>query len=76
MNAPLVDSFTGMKEVIAQFIIRQYHNGELYFETPIDINGDMFSQIITELSNKGDIIPIRPNPTSVKELTGTHLLAF
>ena len=70
MNAPLMDSFAGTKEVIVQFIINLYHNGELYFNTPIEINGDRIYNIMG-LSNKREHVPIRLNLALVKELVGT-----
>ena len=72
MNTPLMDIFVGIKEVIVQLIIGWFHNGKLYFATPIEINGNLINQIIG-LSNKGEPIPIGPTPALVKELTGTPL---
>ena len=70
MNAPLIYSFAGTKEIIAQFIISRYHNGKFYFDTPVEITSELIYKI-TELSNKGEPIPIRLNHGLVKEITGT-----
>ena len=35
INAPIMESFVGTKEIIAKFIISRYHNGKFYFEKPI-----------------------------------------
>ena len=51
-------------------IINRFHNGNLYFNTPIKINDNLIIQT-TGLSNKGEPIPIRLNPDLVEELTST-----
>ena len=60
MNAPLMDSFAGTKEIIAQFIISRYHNGKFYFDTPMEINGDLIYNI-TGITNKGNHVPTKLN---------------
>ena len=61
MNTPLLDSFVGLEEIIAQFIVSRYHNGKLYFDTPVNIDGSIIIQI-TVLSNKLDLVPIQKTP--------------
>ena len=41
INAPLMESFGGTKEIIAKFIISRYHNMKFYFDTPVEISGDV-----------------------------------
>ena len=35
INAPLMASFGGTKEIITKFIISRYHNGKFYFDKPV-----------------------------------------
>ena len=35
INAPLMASFSGTKDIITKFIVIQYHNGKFYFDKPI-----------------------------------------
>ena len=72
MNAPLMDNFVGTKYVIAQFIVSRYHNGKLYFDTPMEIT-DYLIYKINGLSNKGEPVPTKLNPCLIKEITGTPL---
>ena len=69
MNAPLMDSFSGTKEIIAQFIISRYHNGKFYFDSHVEITNDLIYRIIG-LSNKGEPVPVKLNMGLVEELTG------
>ena len=70
MNAPLMESFGGMKETIVKFIISWYHNGKFYFDTPVEISVETIYKL-TGLFNKGDPIPVGIKEGLVKKLTGT-----
>ena len=70
-DAPLMASFGGTKEAAVKFIISRYHNGRFYFNQPIDITGDVISNI-TSLSNQGSPVPIGIKDGLVQELTGYH----
>ena len=65
-------SFAGTKETTVKFIISWYHNDRFYFEQPVDIFGEVISQLIG-LSNKGDPVPVGIKEGLVKELTGLTL---
>jgi len=69
-NAPLMASFSGMKEAAVKFIISSYHNGRFYFDQLIDITGDVISKL-TGLSNQGSPVPIGIKDGLVQELTGS-----
>ena len=71
-NAPLMASFTGMKEAAVKFIISRYHNGRFYFDRPIDSTGDVISRL-TGLSNQGSLVPIGIKEGLVQDLTGSPL---
>ena len=70
MNAPLMDSFAGTKDIIAQFSVSRYHNGKFYFNRPVEIFGDIIYRI-TGLLNKGEPVPVRSIPSLVEKLIGT-----
>ena len=70
INALLMASFGGTKETIVKFIIKQYHNGKFYFDTPVEISVETIYKIIG-LSNKGDPIPVGIKEGLFKKLTGT-----
>ena len=70
INAPLMVGFDGMKEIIAKFIISQYHNGNFYFDKPVEIFGEVI-YTITWLSNKGEPVPISSKSSLVEKLTST-----
>ena len=53
VNAPLMASFSGTKEIAVKFIISRYHNGRFHFYQPVDIFGEVISKL-TGLSNTGD----------------------
>ena len=53
MNAPLMASFAGTKDIIAQFIVSRYQNGKFYFDKPVEISSDIIYRL-TGLSNKGE----------------------
>ena len=57
VNAPLMASFGGTKETAVKFIISRYHNGRFYFDWPVDISGEVISQL-TSLSNEGNPVPV------------------
>ena len=57
VNAPLMASFGGTKQTAVKFILSRYHNGQFYFDQPVDISGEVISKL-TRLSNKGDPIPV------------------
>ena len=63
-------SFGGTKETAVQFIISRYHNGQFYFDQPIDISGEVISKL-TGLSNEGNPVPVGIKEGLVKELTGS-----
>ena len=65
-----MESFRGTKEIIAKFIISQYHNGKFYFDKPIEVSGDVI-YILTGLSNKGELVPVGSKPWLVEKLIGT-----
>ena len=65
-------SFGGTKEAAVKFIISRYHNGRFYFDQPIDITGDVISNL-TSLSNQGSPVPIGIKDGLVQELTGSPL---
>ena len=69
-NAPLMASFGGTKEVVVKFIISRYHNGQFYFDEPIDIVREVISKF-TGLSNIGNPIPIGIKEGLVTKLTGS-----
>ena len=69
-NAPLMESFDGIKEAAVKFIISRYHNGRFYFDQPIDITADVISKL-TGLSNQGSPVPIGIKEGLVQELMGT-----
>ena len=69
MNAPLMDNFLVMKEIISQFIVSIYHIGKLYFDIPVEISSDIIYRLI-RLSNKGEPVPVRLNLGLVENLTG------
>ena len=68
LNAPLMVGFLGTKEIIAQFIVSRYHNGKIYFDRPNDISQDIIYRL-TNLSNKGEPIPVKSNLGLNKKLT-------
>ena len=63
-------NFGGTKEAAVKFIIRRYHNGQFYFDEPIDMSRDVISKL-TGLSNKGDPVPVGIKEGLVEELTGS-----
>ena len=69
VNAPLIASFGGTKEIAVKFIISRYHNDQFYFNQSVDIAGEVISKL-TGLSNKGDLVPVGIKEGLVKELTG------
>ena len=71
-NAPLMVSFGGTKEAAVKFIISRYHNDRFYFDQPIDITGDVISNVMG-LSNQGSPVPIGIKDGLVQELTGSSL---
>ena len=70
INAPLMESFIGTKDIIAQFIVSRYHNGKFYFDIPVEISGNIIYRL-TGLSNKGEPVPVRSNPGLVEKPIGT-----
>ena len=70
MNAPLMESFGGMEETIVKFIISRYHNGEFYFDKPIEISSETIYKL-TGLYNKGEHVPVGIKNGLVEKLTGT-----
>ena len=69
VNASLMRSFSGTKETVVKFIISRYHNGQFYFDQPVDIFQEVISKL-TGLSNKGDPVPVGIKEGLVEELTG------
>ena len=61
INAPIMENFIGVKEIIAKFIINRYHNEKFYFKKPIEIFGDVIYKL-TGLSNKGEPVPVGSKP--------------
>ena len=57
MNAPIMTRFGGTKETIVKFIINRYHNGQFYFNTPVEISIETIYRL-TGLSKQGNPIPI------------------
>ena len=41
VNALLMASFGGTKEIVVKFIISWYHNNWFYFDQPVDISGEV-----------------------------------
>ena len=70
INAPLMESFGGMKETIVKFIISRYHNGKFYFNTPVEISAETIHKL-TGLSNKGAPVHVGIKEGLVERLTGT-----
>ena len=69
-NAPLMASFAGTKDIIAQFIVIRYRNGKFYFSRPVKTSCDII-YMLTDLSNKGKPVPVRSNSGLVEKLIGT-----
>ena len=55
LGAPLLDSFDGLKYVIAQYIVSIYQKGKLGFDKPIKINVGLIASI-TDLLNQGPLV--------------------
>ena len=70
MNTSFMASFGGTKETTVKFIIRRYHNGNFYFDIPVEISREVIYKL-TGLSNQGDPIPINIKEGLVERLTGT-----
>ena len=70
LDAPLMASFGGTKENIVKFIISQYHNGNFYFDRPVEISAETIYKL-TGLSNKGDPVPVGIKEGLVEKLRGT-----
>ena len=58
INAPIMASFGGTKETTVKFIISRYHNGRFYFDRPVEISGEVISNLIG-LSNQGELVPVK-----------------
>ena len=69
-NVSLMASFGGTKETTVKFVISRYHNGQFYFNQPVNISEEVISQL-TGLSNKGDPVPVDIKAGLVEELTGS-----
>ena len=70
MNAPLIASFEGTKDIITKLIISRYHNGNFYFDKTVEISDEVIYKL-TGLSNKSKPIPLGSNPGLVEKLIGT-----
>ena len=64
--------FRGTKDIISQFVVSRYHNGNFYFDRPIEIFGDMIYRI-SGLFNKGESVPMSSNLILVEILTRTPI---
>ena len=45
LNAPLMENFRGMKEIIAKFIISRYHKGKFYFDRSIEVSKEVIYKL-------------------------------
>ena len=70
MNAPLMASLRGTKDIIDKFIISQYHNEKLYSNIPMEISVETIYKL-TRISNKGDPVLVGIKEGLLKRLIGT-----
>ena len=46
MNTPFMERFGRTKEIAVKFIISRYHNGKFYFDRPVEISGEVNTNLL------------------------------